>query len=108
MRSLALVQSLELQGGFHLLIGRDVRVRAQLRSLLTDALLWALLVVLVMAHRRRAVVRSLFRRASATSRSLPRRSRPATSPSASNCPAAAMSSISSPKRSTTCWTAWRG
>jgi signal transduction histidine kinase len=63
MRSLALVQSLELQGGLHLLIGRDVRVRAQLRSLLTDALLWALLVVLVMATGGALVVRSLFRRA---------------------------------------------
>ena len=63
MRSLALVQSLELQGGLHLLIGRDVQVRAQLRSLLTDALLWALLVVLVMATGGALVVRSLFRRA---------------------------------------------
>ena len=63
MRSLALVQSLELPGGLHLLIGRDVQVRAQLRSLLTDALLWALLVVLVMATGGALVVRSLFRRA---------------------------------------------
>ena len=53
----------ELPGGFHLLIGRDVQVRAQLRSLLTDALLWALLVVLVMATGGALVVRSLFRRA---------------------------------------------
>ena len=56
-------RALELQGGLHLLIGRDVRVRAQLRSLLTDALLWALLVVLVMATGGALVVRSLFRRA---------------------------------------------
>ena len=62
MRSLALVQSFELPGGFHLLIGRDVQVRAQLRSLLTDALFWALLVVLVMATAGALVVRSLFRR----------------------------------------------
>ena len=62
MRSLALVQSFDLPGGLHLLIGRDVQVRAQLRSLLTDALLWALLVVLVMATVGALVVRSLFRR----------------------------------------------
>ncbi|HLJ04928.1 MAG TPA: HAMP domain-containing sensor histidine kinase [Acetobacteraceae bacterium] len=62
MRSLALVQSFDLPGGFRLLIGRDVQVRAQLRRLLTSALLWALLVVLVMASIGALVVRSLFRR----------------------------------------------
>ena len=41
MKSLATVQRYELPGGFHLLIGRDVQVRAQLRKMLTDALLWA-------------------------------------------------------------------
>ena len=40
-----------------------MQVRAQLRTLLTDALLWALLVVLVMATAGALVVRSLFRRA---------------------------------------------
>jgi signal transduction histidine kinase len=63
MRSLAVVQSFDLPGGFHLLIGRDVQVRAQLRALLTDALLWAILVVLAMASAGALVVRSLFRRA---------------------------------------------
>jgi signal transduction histidine kinase len=63
LRSLAVVQSFDLPGGFHLLIGRDVQVRAQLRSLLTDALLWAMLVVLAMASAGALVVRSLFRRA---------------------------------------------
>jgi signal transduction histidine kinase len=63
MRSLALVQSFDLPGGFRLLIGRDVQVRAQLRALLTDALLWAGLVVLAMASVGALVVRSLFRRA---------------------------------------------
>ncbi len=62
MRSLALVQSFDLPGGFRLLIGRDVQVRAQLRRLLTSALLWALVVVLVMASIGALVVRSLFRR----------------------------------------------
>jgi signal transduction histidine kinase len=63
MRSLAVVESFNLPGGFHLLVGRDVQVRAQLRALLTDALLWAMLVVLVMASAGALVVRSLFRRA---------------------------------------------
>jgi signal transduction histidine kinase len=62
MRSLANVQRYELPGGYHLLIGRDVQVRAQLRSLLTDALLWAVVVVLLMATVGALVVRSLFRR----------------------------------------------
>ncbi|MDB5399727.1 MAG: Two component system histidine kinase [Rhodopila sp.] len=62
MKSLANVQRYELPGGFHLLIGRDVQVRAQLRTLLTDALLWAVVVVLLMATVGALVVRSLFRR----------------------------------------------
>jgi signal transduction histidine kinase len=63
VRSLALVQSYLLPGGFRLLIGRDAQLRTQLRSLLTDALLWALLVVLAMASIGALVVRSLLRRA---------------------------------------------
>jgi len=62
MRSLASVQRYDLPGGFHLLIGRDVQVRAQLRGLLTDAMLWALLVVMLMATVGALVVRNLFRR----------------------------------------------
>ena len=62
IKSLADVQRYELPGGFHLLIGRDVQVRAQLRELLTDALLWAVVVVLLMATAGALVVRSLFRR----------------------------------------------
>jgi signal transduction histidine kinase len=61
-RRLALVQAYALPGGLHLLIGRDVQVRAQLRSLLTHALLWALLVVLAMASIGAVIVRTLFRR----------------------------------------------
>ncbi len=63
IRSLAVVQSFSLPGGFHLLIGRDVQVRAQLRTLLTGALLWAIVVVVAMATVGALVVRSLFRRA---------------------------------------------
>jgi hypothetical protein len=62
MRSLATLQRYELLGGFHLLIGRDVQVRAQLRKMLTDALLWAAVVVLLMATAGALVIRSLFRR----------------------------------------------
>jgi signal transduction histidine kinase len=61
MRSLARVQRYDLPRGFHLLIGRDVQVRAQLRTLLTDALLWALVIVGAMATAGALVVRSLFR-----------------------------------------------
>ena len=62
IKSIANVQRFELPGGYHLLIGRDVQVRAQLRALLTDALLWAVIVVLLMATVGALVVRSLFRR----------------------------------------------
>jgi signal transduction histidine kinase len=60
--TLAQVQRYDLPGGFHLLIGRDVQGRAKLRNLLTDALLWGLVVVAVMALAGALVVRSLFRR----------------------------------------------
>lgn len=60
--ALAQVQRYDLPGGFHLLIGRDVQARAKLRTLLTDALLWGLIVVAVMALGGAFVVRSLFRR----------------------------------------------
>jgi signal transduction histidine kinase len=62
MRTLALVRLYDLPGGFNLLVGRDVRIRAQLRSLLTDALLWAMVVVVGMASIGALIVRSLFRR----------------------------------------------
>lgn len=62
MRSLALVRRYDLDGGFRLLIGRDIRVRAQLRTMLTDALLWAVIGVVVMASIGAFVIRNLFRR----------------------------------------------
>jgi signal transduction histidine kinase len=62
VRSLARVHRYDLPDGYHLLVGRDVRNRAQLRTLLTDALLWAMLVVAVMATAGGLIVRSLFRR----------------------------------------------
>ena len=108
VRSLARVQEFDLPGEFHLLVGRDVRVRAQLRSLLTDALLWAFLVVLAMATVGALVVRSLFRLyAARTFRRPPRRSRRAIFRNGCGSRARATSSISSPRRSTTCSTALR-
>jgi signal transduction histidine kinase len=62
MRSLAKVQRFDLAGGFHLLVGRDVQVRARLSTLLTSALLWAVLVVVAMASVGAYIVRGLFRR----------------------------------------------
>jgi signal transduction histidine kinase len=63
VRSLARVRRYNLPGGFHLLVGRDVQVRAELRDLLTGALFWALLVVLVLGLAGAIVIRGLFRRA---------------------------------------------
>ena len=60
--SVATIRRFELPGGYHLLIGRDVQVRSQLRALLTDALLWAVIVVLLMASVGALVIRNLLRR----------------------------------------------
>lgn len=60
--SLAHVQRFDLPSGFHLLIGRDVQVRAHLRKMLTDALLWAVVVVAMLATLGALLIRSLFRR----------------------------------------------
>jgi hypothetical protein len=62
MNALTRLQRYDLPNGFHLLIGRDVQVRAQLRTLLTDALLWAAVIVGAMATAGALLVRSLFRR----------------------------------------------
>lgn len=62
IKSLASVQRYELPGGFHLLIGRDVQVRSHLRKMLTDALLWAVGGVLLLATIGALVIRNLFRR----------------------------------------------
>jgi len=62
IRTLVRAHRYDLPNGFFLLIGRDVQVRAQLRTLLTDALLWALVIVGAMATAGALVVRGLFRR----------------------------------------------
>jgi signal transduction histidine kinase len=62
VRSLARVHQFDLPGGFKLLVGRDVRTRAQLRTLLTDSLLWALLVVAALGLAGALLMQGLFRR----------------------------------------------
>ena len=62
MRGLADVKAFGLPGGYRLLVGRDVRARAILKRLLTDTLLWAMLMVSVLGLSGAFVVRSLFRR----------------------------------------------
>lgn len=63
VRSLAHVHRYDLAGDYHLLVGRDVQNRAQLRRLLSNALLWAMVVVIAMAALGGFIVRGLFRRA---------------------------------------------
>ncbi len=60
-RTLAEVERIDLPGGFHLLVGRDVRTRATLRHLLAEALLWALALVAALGVAGALVVRGLFR-----------------------------------------------
>ena len=62
-RSLARIHRFDLPDGFHLLVGRDAAVGAQLRQLLTGALLWAILVVLSLGIAGAIIVRGVFRRA---------------------------------------------
>ncbi len=61
VRGLARLRHFELPSGYNLLVGRDVQVRAQLRHILGDALLWAPLIVLVLGVAGAMAVRSLFR-----------------------------------------------
>ena len=62
IRSLASMQRFDFPGGFHLLVGRDVTLRAQLTRLLSSALAWALVLVVAMASAGAVAVRSLFNR----------------------------------------------
>lgn len=75
-RSQALLREYELPGGFRLLIGRDQRTSAQLRGILRDGLLWALVAMIALGAIGAFVVRSLFRRSlaeiSATTRGISR------------------------------------
>ena len=60
VRGLARMRQFELGGGVHLLVGRDVEVRAQMRDLLTDALLWAGAIAMVLGSVGAWAVRGLF------------------------------------------------
>jgi signal transduction histidine kinase len=60
IRGLARVRQFELEGGFHLLIGRDIQVRSQMRRLLTDALLWSAVIAVVLGVFGAWAVRRLF------------------------------------------------
>ncbi len=99
-----------LPGGYPLLVGRDVRARASLRTLLTDTLAWALMLIVgVLGLAARSWCSCLFRRmvshVSAHGR-VHRRRRPVAA--RARCPAAATSSTGWRKPSTTCWTASAG
>jgi signal transduction histidine kinase len=74
--SVALLRAYDLQGGYQLIVGRDVRARAQLRRLLQAGLLWAMGIMTVLGIVGAFVIRSLFRRMlrdiSATTRAIAR------------------------------------
>ena len=61
-KGLAEVHAFALPGGFRLLVGRDVRARIVLKRLLTDTLLWALLMMVVLGTSGGFLLRGLFRR----------------------------------------------
>ncbi len=61
-RSLARVRRFDLDDGSRLLIGRDIETRTPLRALLTSALLWSLLVLVVLGTVGGVVMQNLFRR----------------------------------------------
>jgi signal transduction histidine kinase len=61
LKGVARLHEFNLQGGFHLLVGRDSNVRSQLRRLLTGALLWSAVVALALGTLGGALVRGAFR-----------------------------------------------
>ena len=62
LRSLARVRRFDLADGSRLLIGRDIETRTPLRALLTSALLWSLLVLVVLGTVGGLVMQNLFSR----------------------------------------------
>jgi signal transduction histidine kinase len=62
IRSLARVYRYDLEGGYHLLVGRDVATRVQLRRMLTEAILWAILIVVGLGGLGAAVVHRTLQR----------------------------------------------
>lgn len=61
VRGLARIRNFVLPGGFHLLVGRDVQARAELRRIITNALIWVPLIVVVFGLAGAIAVRGLFR-----------------------------------------------
>ncbi|WP_428374777.1 sensor histidine kinase [Lichenicoccus sp.] len=61
-RGLAEVHAFALPGNYRLLVGRDVRARVILKRLLTDTLLWALVMVAALGTTGGFLLRGLFRR----------------------------------------------
>jgi len=59
---LAVMRVYPLPGGAELLVGRDVRARAELRDVLRDGLLWAMGIMLALGILGAILIRSLFRR----------------------------------------------
>jgi signal transduction histidine kinase len=59
--SLVLVHHYELPAGFHLLVGRDVEAKSELRGMLEDAMLWAAVIAIVLGTFGAWAVRGLFR-----------------------------------------------
>jgi len=51
----------ELPGGLSLIVGRDIEARAQLRSLVADAMLWAAVIAVLLGTIGAVAVRGLFR-----------------------------------------------
>jgi signal transduction histidine kinase len=60
--SIALLRAYPIIGGDQLLVGRDVRARAQLRKVLSDGLLWAIALMIVLGAVGAFVIRNSFRR----------------------------------------------
>ena len=60
--SQALLRAVALPGGGKLLVGRDVRARAQLRRVLRNGLIWAACLMVLLGVAGALLVRSLFRR----------------------------------------------
>ncbi len=58
--TLVLVRSYQLQDGFHLLVGRDVEAKSQLRHMMQDAMIWATGIAIALGSFGAWAVRGLF------------------------------------------------
>lgn len=60
-RGMARVHRVDLAEGLHMLVGRDVESRTQLRSIVADAMLWAAVIAVLLGTVGAVAVRGLFR-----------------------------------------------